>query len=138
MQDKGVAVEGEVGGLNLRGLARPAVDGQLTEIAALGEPLTPLELVKGSIRRVDQHPKPPGWRRAADARGRSSWRAEYGDEMTLDERVERLERIAIQLQYLTLLHGDFFKGKDEKNSIETLGELIAQIADEHGLSSAET
>jgi hypothetical protein len=58
--------------------------------------------------------------------------------MTLDERVERLERIAIQLQYLTLLHGDFFKGKDEKNSIETLGELIAQIADEHGLSSAET
>ncbi len=57
--------------------------------------------------------------------------------MTLDERVERLERIVIQLQYLTLLHGDFFKGKDEKNSIESLGELIAQIAAEHGLSSSE-
>ena len=58
--------------------------------------------------------------------------------MTLDERVERLERIVIQLQYLTLLHGDFFKGKDEKNSIESLGELVAQIAAEHGLSSSES
>ena len=58
--------------------------------------------------------------------------------MTLDERVERLERIVIQLQYLTLLHGDFFKGKDEKNSIETLGELVAQISAEHGLSSSES
>jgi hypothetical protein len=56
--------------------------------------------------------------------------------MSLDERVERLEKIVIQLQYLTLLHGDFFKGKDEKNSIETLGALIGEIAAEHGLSSA--
>jgi hypothetical protein len=58
--------------------------------------------------------------------------------MTLEERVSRLEKAVIHLQYLTLLHGDFFKGKDEKNSIAALGELISQIASEHGLSGADT
>ncbi len=58
--------------------------------------------------------------------------------MSIEDRLNRLEKIVIHLQYLTLLHGDFFKGKDEKNSIETLGQLISEIADEHGLQSAES
>lgn len=58
--------------------------------------------------------------------------------MTLEERVVRLEKAIIHLQYLTLLHGDFFKGKDEKNSIAELSELVSQIASEHGLSAAES
>lgn len=53
--------------------------------------------------------------------------------MDLEERITRLEKIVIQLQYLTLLHGDFFKGKDEKNSIAELSSLVDGIAREHGL-----
>jgi hypothetical protein len=53
--------------------------------------------------------------------------------MDLEERVSRLENIVIHLQYLTLLHGDFFKGKDEKNSISALSSLVEEIAREHGL-----
>jgi hypothetical protein len=53
--------------------------------------------------------------------------------MNLEERVTRLEKIVIHLQYLTLLHGDFFKGKDEKSSISELSSLVEQIAREHGL-----
>jgi hypothetical protein len=53
--------------------------------------------------------------------------------MYLEERISRLEKIVIHLQYLTLLHGDFFKGKDEKNSIAELSSLVEEIAREHGL-----
>jgi phage protein D len=56
--------------------------------------------------------------------------------MSVEDRLDRLEKIVIHLQYLTLLHGDFFKGKDEKHSIETLGQLVNEIAAEHGLQSA--
>jgi hypothetical protein len=58
--------------------------------------------------------------------------------MNLEERVYRLEKIAIQLQYLTLLHGDILKDEREKRSIETLGALITEVGAEHGLSSAES
>ncbi len=53
--------------------------------------------------------------------------------MDFEDRITRLEKIVIQLQYLTLLHGDFFKGKDEQDSISELSSLVEQIAREHGL-----
>ena len=57
-------------------------------------------------------------------------------DMNIEERVDRLEKIVIHLQYLTLLHGDFFKGKDEKNSIQALGDLVAEVAADQGLASS--
>ena len=57
--------------------------------------------------------------------------------MSVEDRLNRLEKIVIHLQYLTLLHADFFKGKDEKNSTETLEQLVSEIAAERGLQSPE-
>jgi hypothetical protein len=73
------------------------------------------------------------WRVRADQRIR--W--VYRSAMSVEDRLDRLEKIVIHLQYLSLLHADFFKGKDEKNSIETLGQLVGDIAAEHGLGSAQ-
>jgi phage protein D len=58
--------------------------------------------------------------------------------MSVEDRLDRLEKIVIHLQYLTLLHADFFKGRDERRSVETLGQLVSEIAAEHGLDSAES
>ena len=52
--------------------------------------------------------------------------------MSLEERIVRLERAVIQLQYLVLENEGILKSKSEKKAVELLGELTAQMAAELG------
>jgi hypothetical protein len=52
--------------------------------------------------------------------------------MDVNDRLTRLERAVIQLQFLALENEGLIKGKDEKEAIRVLGELTAAMSAEHG------